>query len=498
MRRGAGSHLDCPLVRRVLILVLVLSAVAPAAANAAAPSMAACALGTSAADLRGFQAAALARAERRYQGAKARRAYSTGVAAWVYGLAPLSVRNTVPRFPRNQIVSIAQLVEPEVRTVIAPNVDTTYTVGQIDLSDGPLVVDVPDTAGRYYVLQFMDAYSNTFSYIGRRTTGTKPGSYALVPPGYSGALPSGVKRIASPTNLIWLIGRTLVRDSADLVPVTDLMREYRLTPLATWSAGQRSNPIVLPAFPGQQNQLVLPKGLAYLDQLGETLADNPPPKADACALRAFRKVGIGPGLTPSTQAKGAVRAALLAGTRAGPRLVTRAVAHVNSYSRVRNNGWLVSLGYIGDYGRNYLGRAVIARFALGANTAPETVYPSAVTDSGGRPLTGRHRYRMRFARGKLPPADAFWSITMYESDGYLHPNAARRYAIGDRTPGLRRNAGGSLTVAIQRTRPAGVAAANWLPAPKGRFRMLMRVYEPRRSVLRRVWKPPPVVRLKAG
>ena len=246
---------------------------------------------------------------------KARRAYSTGVAAWVYGLAPLSVRNTVPRFPRNQIVSIAQLVEPEVRTVIAPNVDTTYTVGQIDLSDGPLVVDVPDTAGRYYVLQFMDAYSNTFSYIGRRTTGTKPGSYALVPPGYSGALPAGVKRIASPTNLIWLIGRTLVRDSADLAPVTDLMREYRLTPLATWSAGQRSNPIVLPAFPAQQNQLVLPKGLAYLDQLGETLADNPPPKADACALRAFRKVGIGPGLTPSTQAKGAVRAALLAGTQ---------------------------------------------------------------------------------------------------------------------------------------------------------------------------------------
>ena len=120
----------------------------------------------------------------------------------------------------------------------------------------------------------------------------------------------------------------------------------------------------------------------------------------------------------------------LAGTRAGPRLVTRAVAHVNSYSRVRNNGWLVSLGYIGDYGRNYLGRAVIARFALGANTAPETVYPSAVTDSGGRTLSGRHRYRMRFARGKLPPADAFWSITMYESDGYLHPNAARRYAIG--------------------------------------------------------------------
>ena len=149
-----------------------------------------CALGTSAADLRGFEARALV-APRAAEGQGRPEGYSAGVAAYVYGLAPLSVRGTVPRFPRNQIVSIGELVEPDVRTVVSPNVDTTYTVGQIDLSDGPLVVDVPDTQGRYYVLQFMDAYSNTFSYIGRRTTGTKPGSYVLVPPGYSGALPAG-------------------------------------------------------------------------------------------------------------------------------------------------------------------------------------------------------------------------------------------------------------------------------------------------------------------
>ena len=497
VRRDARTRLDCAPVRRLLILVLALSATLPAAAHAASPAVPGCALGTSAADLRGFAAASLDRAERRYKSAKARRAFSTGAAAYVYGLGPLSVRNTVPRFPRNQIISIAELVEPDVRTVIAPNVDTTYTVGQIDLSDGPRVIDVPDTRGRYYVLQFMDAYSNTFAYVGRRTTGTKPGSYVLVPPGYSGPLPAGVKRLRSPTNLIWLIGRTLVKDAADLAPVTELMREYRLTPLADWSAGQRANPILLPAFPPQQNRLVLPKGLAYLDQLGEALAANPPPAADDCALRAFRAVGIGPGLTPSTQTSGAVREALLAGTRAGARLATRAVARVNAYSRGRNNGWLVSLGYIGDYGRNYLGRAVIAKFALGANTGPETVYPSAVTDSRGRLLNGRHRYRIRFARGKLPPADAFWSLTMYENDGYLHPNASRRYAIGDRTPGLRRGADGSLTLAIQHARPAGAAGANWLPAPRGQFRMIMRIYEPRRSVLKGRWRPPPVLRLQA-
>jgi hypothetical protein len=488
-------------VRRLLIASLLLPAAAglPASSTAAAtgPSVPKCALGTSAADLRGFEAAAIAKAERRFRGA-ARRAFAAGVAAHVYGLGPLSVRNTVPRFPRNQIVSIAELVKPSVRTVIAPNVDTTYTVGQIDLADGPLVVDVPDTRRRYYVLQFMDAFSNTIDYIGRRTTGTRAGAYVLVPPGYAGALPAGVPRIQSPTNLIWLIGRTLVDSEADLPRVAELMGGYRLTPLAAWSGGERSGALLLPAFPAQQNKLELPKGLAYFDQLGESLADNPAPRADACALRAFRAAGIGPGLRPSAEAEGSVRRGLAAAPRAAARIVSRAVARANAYSRRRNNGWLVPLGYIGDYGRNYLGRAVVAKFALGANTAPETVYPSAVTDSAGRRLSGKHRYRIRFARGKLPPADAFWSLTMYEADGYLHPNTIDRYAIGDRTAGLRRGRDGSLTLAIQRRPPAGAARANWLPAPRGNFRMLMRIYEPRRSVLRRRWQPPPVVTHRSG
>jgi hypothetical protein len=183
---------------------------------------------------------------------------------------------------------------------------------------------------------------------------------------------------------------------------------------------------------------------------------------------------------------------------AGSRLVTRALAHVNAYSGARNNGWLISQSYIGNYGRNYLGRAGIARFALGANTAPETVYPSAASDSRGRALSGRHRYVLRFRRGQLPPANAFWSITMYDAAGYLHPNAAHRYAIGDRTKGLRRGRDGSLTITISTSRPKGAAGANWLPAPGGRFRMLMRIYEPRRSALNGRWKPPPVERDRAG
>ena len=485
------------MLRRLAVLALLAFAAGafPAAAPAQDPIVRDCALGTSARDLRGFEAGEIARAESRFGGSRAaRRAFSTAVAAYLYGVAPLSVGQTVQRFPLNQMISIGTLVEPEVKTVVAPNVDTTYTVAQLNLGAEPLIIDVPDTRGRYYVLQLLDAYSNTFRYIGRRTSGTDPGSFALVPRGFSGDLPAGVRRIESPTALVWLLGRTLVRGEADLPAVTDLMGGYRATPLSRWGAGERQAPLVLGAFPANQTALELPGGLAYFDALGSYLAANPPPRADRCALRAFAKAGIGPGRTPSSEARGRVRKAVARAPRAARRILDRAVERANAFSRRRNNGWLVSLPYIGDFGRNYLGRAVVARFALGANTPEETVYPAAFTDSEGRPLRGRRRYKIRFERGELPPVGAFWSLTVYDGDGYLHPNGRDRYAIGDRTRGLRRGSDGSLTLYLQHSDPGDRRRANWLPAPRGRFRLIMRLYEPRRAAFNGDWRPPPVQR----
>jgi len=482
-------------VRRVIALAVALSAALPAPAAAAQrPSVPACALGTSAADLRGFYAAELARTESRFGGGRdARRAFSAGVAAYVYGVPPLSVGATVRRFPANTVISIARLVEPAVQTVVLPNHDTTYTVAQLDLSGGPLIIGVPDTAGRYYVLQLLDAYSNTFRYIGRRTTGTGAGSFALVPPGFSGALPAGVSRVESPTPQVWLLGRTLVRDEAEIPAIRPLLTGYTATPLARWTAGQRQPSLVLSAFPPQP-RISLPRGLAFFDSLGTYLGENPPPARDACALRAFAAAGIGPGRTPSVEASGPVRAGLEAARRLGPRLLSAAIRRSNAHSRRMGNGWLVPPAYVGDYGSNYLGRAVVARIALGANTREETVYPLAFTDSRGRPLRGRHRYTLRFERGRLPPVGAFWSLTMYGRDGYLYENPLGRYSIGDRTPGLRRGRDGSLTLVIQHRRPTGGGASNWLPAPRGRFRLALRLYEPRRSVLSGTWRPPPILR----
>jgi hypothetical protein len=473
-----------PTVRRraaatfLLILIASVSA-ATATAGARATSVPSCALGTSAADLKGFFASELAKLKQPKLAA--------ATAAYVYGVAPVSIAQTTLRFPENALISIAALTNPTVRTVVLPNHDTTYTVGRIQLSGGPRVLDVPDTGGRYYVIQLLDAYSNTFAYVGRRTTGTRPGTYVIVPPGYKGSLPAGVKRIQSPTNLVWVLGRTLVQDQADMPAVAALMGGYKITALDAWTAGQRQDPLVLGAFPTVA-PVVIPKGPAYFAKLGEILASDPAPKRDACALKVFARAGIGPGKAP-TDAPLLNRAIKL-----GKRVVARAELRADHFGTKRNNGWLLPGAYIGAYGRNYLGRAVIATSALGANTPPETVYPLAVDDVKGRPLSGRHGYTIRFKRGQLPPANAFWSVTIYGKDRYLVANPIDRYAIGDRTKGLRRGSDGSLTIYVQHARPKGAKAANWLPAPSGSFRLAMRIYEPRRSVLSGRWHPPPLQR----
>jgi hypothetical protein len=452
--------------------LLLIAALSGATTSATAKlSVPACALGTSAADLKGFYAKQIAK----LKGAELQAA----TAAYVYGFAPVSVAQTTLRFPENSLISIAALTNPSTRTVVLPNHDTTYTVERLQLAAGPRVLDVPDTHGRYYVIQFLDAYSNTFAYVGRRTTGTKPGSYVLVPPGYKGSLPAGVKRIQSPTNLVWVLGRTLVQDEADMPAVADLMANYRITPLDAWTAGQRTNPLVLGSFPTTP-PVEIPTGAAFFVRLDEVLLRDPPPRRDACAVKAFAR-----GFRATERVRGAA-------ARAGVKIIAKAEAKADRFGTKRNNGWLFPGPYIGNYGRNYLGRAVIATAALGANTRPETVYPLAVDDVDGRPLSGRHRYTIRFKRGELPPANAFWSVTIYNKARYLVSNPIDRYAIGDRTKGLRRGRDGSLTIYVQHGRPQGTKAANWLPAPSGSFRLAMRIYEPRRSVLSGRWLPPPV------
>jgi hypothetical protein len=494
-------------MRRLVAAALLVATVVAAATTGAASGASGgsgvprCALGSLTSVDRARVERELTTAERRFSAglhgsgaakARAGRTFATALAAYVYGLPPVSVRQSAERFPVNELVSVSALANPSTRIVVAPNADTTYTVARLDLSHGPLVIDVPPTGGRYYVIELLDAYSNAYAYIGRRATGSGAGSFVVVPPGFSGSLPAGVRRIQSPTPLVWVIGRTLVTGPSDLPAVDALMRRYTVTPLASWIAGRRQAPIVLSSFPASAAQrTAIPGGIQFFDALDADLASDPPPAADSCALRAFAAAGIAPGRMPSTATTDALsRAALTAAPKAALRLIDSEANHLTrTHAR---NGWFVPPSNLGAYGTGYLLRGVTARIALGANSPREAMYPVAEVDSSGRALTGHHRYVVRFAPGELPPVRAFWSITVYDRQGFMVDNPLHRYAIGDRTPGLREARDGSLTILLQHSRPAK-GASNWLPTPGGPFRMILRLYQPKPSALSGRW-PLPVIR----
>jgi hypothetical protein len=493
-------------VAAATVAAVALAAPGPAGAGSSAPSVAPCALGVLEPATRTAIPAALEREERRFAGAlrgltpgqrrRARRALGTAVTAYVYGLAPIALRRTVQRFPGNAIVGIAQLAGPDTRAVVAPNHDTAYSVARLELGDGPLVVDLPDAGRRYAVLALLDAFTNDFAYLDARAAAGGARSVAIVPPGWRGTLPTGVRRVDSPTKLVWLLGRTLVDGDDDLPGARAVMAGHALTPLSEWSRGVRRRALVLDAFPDSTRPaLRLPRGIGWAGELGALLPGNPPPPRDACALRAFASVGVGPGRTPASELRDpVVRAALAAAPRVGERLARRAIELSERASRRRNRGWLVPGDRLGRYGRSYLFRASVALDGLGANTRREADYPRATRDSDGRRLDGRHRYVIRFAPGELPPVRAFWSLTMYDRRSFLVANPIDRYALGDRTRGLRRDRDGSLTIYVQRAAPRGARRANWLPAPAGPFRLTLRLYEPRAAALTGAWRPPAIRR----
>jgi hypothetical protein len=505
------------------MLVLALLATAalaalPTVGAASSPAIAGCGFGTDVPGLSGYLPGAVSSAADAYAAGvapadrdKARTVFTAAAAAYAYGFPQVIERATVKHFPRNQIISVAALADPSVQTVVAPNVDTAYTVAWLDLTSGPVVVNVPDTAGRFYTFQFLDAFTNAFSYLGTGSTGTQAGAYALVPPGYTGTLPAGVTRIDAPSNTVWLLGRTLVKDAADLPAVKALQQKYTATPLAAWEAGQRQPPVVLDNYPPTIPKSV-PTGSQFIAELNQDMNVDPPPGTDLCALNAMAPAGVqvphptpaqsladslsdeAPPL-PSPSNDAVANAAINAGTAAAPRIFGAAATQLNAASRGINHGWEILGNWVGAYGTRYLGRSIVATDLLAANTPQQTIYPIADTDHTGRLLDGGQRYTIRFPRGDLPPVRAFWSLTMYNASYFLAANSINRYAIGDRTAGLHYAPDGSLTLYAQRDAPANAAQrANWLPAPAGQFHLIMRLYQPSAAALSAAWKPPPIVR----
>lgn len=490
----------------VLVAVWASGASFPPSARSSASRRVVCDLGTLSAENHMVEGTVLATARAKFErslsaisqrdrtAAGAR--FVTDLAAYVYGYPIVIVRRTILTFPRNQMVSIAKLADTSTQSVVAPNHDTLYSVGQIDLSAGPVVIQTPPTGGRYSVIQLLDGFTNVAAYLGQGASARTGESAAVVPAGWHGQLPAGLRVVRPATKLVWLLGRTLTTGTVDTAAASKLLSRYSVTPLAAYLAGTRTPPLILPDFP-HRAPVAVAAGTAFFDELGRDLAADPPPARDDCALRAFEKVGIGAGKTPSGTLTGLSAKTLMAAAKTGRGVLNALVQGVHQEPSQVINGWATTPPDTGRFRSDYLDRTVVAAIGLGANTNQTALYLAEDRDSARRFLSGAHVYTLRFRRGQLPPVRAFWSLTLYNQRLLFYPNRLNRYSLGDRSRGLKRNPDGGLTIIISHNPPRAARRSNWLPAPAGPFSLYLRLYAPKPTVLKRAWMPPSIVRSRS-
>ena len=372
--------------------------------------------------------------------------------------------------------------------VVSPNADTLYSQAWLDLTVGPLVLSVPDLdPDRYYVMQCLNGWTDVFTSVGTRTTGNGSSEYLLTGPGWSGTVPTSMTQLASPTNLVWILGRTETHGAADYEAVHAIQAQYGLRPL---------NPGIAAPTPSNGTDIETPPA-AQMDRLDDPetfytrlcllMAENPPSSSDRPLVDRMALLGMIPGqpYDPATLSDD-IRLAVEKGFAAGR---SEVIDESKKPQGTMNGAWNVMPGHIGDFGTDYLFRAVIARVAIGANLPQEAIYSSARTDLSGNELRGSSKYTIRFEKGQLPPVRAFWSITMYNDKQYFVDNPIDRYAIGDRDA-LRESEDGSVTIYVQRESPGDDLESNWLPAPAENFSMIMRLYLPDKSILAGTWPMP--------
>ncbi len=377
---------------------------------------------------------------------------------------------------------------PDSTVVPYSNDDTLYSTAFLDLRAGPQLLSLPSMSGRYVNFQLLDMYASTIADVGVLTGAGHGGTYAFVGPGWHGTIPKGDVRIEVPTPDAWLLGRTQVKGSADLGAAVDLEAQYSLTALSGHGSGTTGGPSTLvcpaPALPSSTS-------LGFLGDLEKDMAADPASVTDGPVVQAMAAAGIGPGREPvaaSSSNAAEYRKALRLGASllAGP-AVGGPTAIWAGYTRGAVEG---------SYGTDYLQRARLAQETPGTQVPAQAVYFGASRARSGATTTGlagNRSYEIRFPAGDLPPrgSDGFWSITLYNAAGFLVANPINRYSIGNETPGLVQGAGGSLTIVVSAGRPSA-PGMNWLPAPTGTFRLVLRVYDPMASVLDGSWTPPAV------
>jgi len=440
-------------------------------------------------------------------GVSTEEAHSIGVDAYLYfyplvtmDLTREQLTNVEPGTgglggPPNTFVNIGEYPTADMKVVVRPNFDTLYSSAWLDLTTEPVIVSAPDTGGRYYLLPMLDMWTDVFASPGWRTTGTQAGNFAVVPPGWQpdrSKLPEGVRRIDAPTPYVWIIGRTKTDGPNDYAAVHKIQAGLKITPLSRW--GKAPEPVKVEVDPSidmktpPKLQVDRMSAGEFFARAAEIMKLQPPHITDQPILARMARVGIEAGKSFAIdKVDPTIRQALESAPHDAQKLMAWKVP---TLARVVNE-WSMNTDTMGVYGNYYLKRAIVAQLGLGANLPEDAIYPLNIGDAQGRPLDGISNYTIHFDKDSLPPVDAFWSITLYDQQGYQVANGLNRFAVSSWMP-FEYNPDGSLDLYFQNQSPGAEKEANWLPAPKGPFNLTMRLYAPKSDALTGKWNPPAV------
>jgi hypothetical protein len=393
------------------------------------------------------------------------------------------------RGPMMKFVHMRKFPEADFKEVVRPNFDTLYSLAWIDVSKEPVILTVPEVKDRFYMLPMLDMWTDVFAVVGTYGTGTEAQQFAIAMPSWKGTLPKGVKRIDAPTPYFWILGRTQTNGVKDYDYIHKIQDGFKVVPLSSYgkkytppftkdtTVDDKTPPLV---------QIQKMSAKEYYSYAMALMQKHPAHITDMVMLSRMQRLGLDPqnfdyDKLPKETQKALEEAAKISHDEMKkymPKLGTNA------------NGWQMIVKSIGVYGNDYLQRATIALIGLGANPYDQAVYPLNIVDANGKVPVGEKKYVLHFDKANIPPVDAFWSLTMYDEEGFQVANPINRFAIGDRD-NLKFNADGSLDIYIQHTSPGKEKESNWLPSPaKGNLGMTLRLYAPKQPVLDGTWVPP--------
>jgi hypothetical protein len=403
------------------------------------------------------------------------------------------------RAPMGQMIKMRNYPAVDNHCCAAPNADTLYTMVWLDVSNEPWVLSIPDMGNRYYIVPLVDGYSEVFKVASPPTTGSKAQTYAITGPGWSGTPPKDVTEVKSPTGMVWVLGRVYCTGTPeDYKAVHALQDKFTVVPLSSY--GKPYSPPSGVADPKIDMKTAVRKQVddlgidEYFNYLAKLMKTNPPTAQDAPIVAEMAKIGLQPGKEFDPAKLALVDREII---KTVPKLaLVKMVEHLKQQKTT--NGWLYFTAGVGEFGTNYLLRGMANALGPGWNRPQDAVYPLSQKDANGDTYDGAsHKYMMHFEKGQMPPVKAFWSITMYDTEFFFVPNSINRYELSQRNH-FNTNPDGSVDLYIQADSPGKNKEANWLPAPKGKFALVLRLYWPTQtppSIMDGTWTPPPVKRV---